>query len=232
MHRFLMPCAHTAAAFLIAIAVAAAGGAGSAAGAGSPCGHESRAPAWRHIVVIAFENHSYGQILGPSAPASEFTKLAAECGSATDYQAVHFPRSLPNYLGATGGATVTTSDCVPGPGCSSSRSSIFSQVGGLHWRLFAESMPAPCYRQNTSLYVPRHAPAVYYTRIPRAVCGRDMVALPSHPLELHVSNPSAREAWRRVSVIAPSVTGVVAGFGRSGYRLAVDAAVTALEGRG
>ena len=127
MHRFLMPCAHTAAAFLIAIAVAAAGGAGSAAGAGSPCGHESRAPAWRHIVVIAFENHSYGQILGPSAPASEFTKLAAECGSATDYQAVHFPRSLPNYLGATGGATVTTSDevvigvCVSSGGISSCR---------------------------------------------------------------------------------------------------------------
>jgi 3-dehydroquinate dehydratase-2 len=48
-------------------------------------------------------------------------------------------------------------------------------------------------------------------------------------VELHVSNPSAREAWRRVSVIAPSVTGVVAGFGRAGYRLAMDAAVTALE---
>ncbi len=48
-------------------------------------------------------------------------------------------------------------------------------------------------------------------------------------VELHVSNPSAREAWRQTSVIAPSVTGVVAGFGRAGYRLAVEATITKLE---
>jgi 3-dehydroquinate dehydratase-2 len=48
-------------------------------------------------------------------------------------------------------------------------------------------------------------------------------------VELHVSNPAAREAWRQVSVIAPSVTGTVAGFGRAGYRLAVDAVVTTLK---
>jgi 3-dehydroquinate dehydratase-2 len=47
-------------------------------------------------------------------------------------------------------------------------------------------------------------------------------------VELHLSNPSAREPWRRTSVVAPVVTGTVAGFGRTGYRLAVDAAVTAL----
>lgn len=50
-------------------------------------------------------------------------------------------------------------------------------------------------------------------------------------VELHVSNPSAREAWRRASVIAPSVTGTIAGFGRAGYRLAVEAAVAKLEER-
>jgi 3-dehydroquinate dehydratase II len=44
-------------------------------------------------------------------------------------------------------------------------------------------------------------------------------------VELHVSNPNAREEWRRVSVVAPVVTGTIAGFGRDGYRLAVDAAV-------
>lgn len=50
-------------------------------------------------------------------------------------------------------------------------------------------------------------------------------------VELHVSNPSAREAWRRTSVIAPVVTGTVAGFGRAGYRLAAEAAVAALADR-
>ncbi len=49
-------------------------------------------------------------------------------------------------------------------------------------------------------------------------------------VELHISNPAAREEWRRASVIAPFVTGSIAGFGRSGYRLAVEAAVAKLAG--
>ncbi|MEI8336180.1 MAG: type II 3-dehydroquinate dehydratase [Actinomycetes bacterium] len=49
-------------------------------------------------------------------------------------------------------------------------------------------------------------------------------------VELHLSNPSSREEWRRTSVVAPYVTGTVAGFGRSGYRLAVDAALGMLDG--
>ena len=44
-------------------------------------------------------------------------------------------------------------------------------------------------------------------------------------VELHVSNPNAREEWRHLSVVAPVVTGTIAGFGRAGYRLAVEAAV-------
>jgi len=47
-------------------------------------------------------------------------------------------------------------------------------------------------------------------------------------VELHVSNPAAREEWRRLSVVAPVVTGTIAGFGRAGYRLAVEAALTKL----
>ncbi len=42
-------------------------------------------------------------------------------------------------------------------------------------------------------------------------------------VELHLSNPHARETWRRNSVIAPVVTGTIAGFGRAGYRLAIEA---------
>ncbi len=45
-------------------------------------------------------------------------------------------------------------------------------------------------------------------------------------VELHLSNPSSREEWRRRSVVAPYVTGTVAGFGRTGYRLAIEAAVS------
>jgi 3-dehydroquinate dehydratase-2 len=48
-------------------------------------------------------------------------------------------------------------------------------------------------------------------------------------VELHISNPEAREPWRRTSVVAPIATGTISGFGPHGYRLAV-AAVAALLG--
>lgn len=43
-------------------------------------------------------------------------------------------------------------------------------------------------------------------------------------VELHLSNPDAREPWRRQSVVAPVAHGTVAGFGGLGYELAVEAA--------
>jgi len=44
-------------------------------------------------------------------------------------------------------------------------------------------------------------------------------------VELHLSNPDAREPWRRQSVVAPVADGTIAGFGGLGYELAVEAAV-------
>ncbi len=42
-------------------------------------------------------------------------------------------------------------------------------------------------------------------------------------VELHLSNPDAREAWRHTSVVGPVATGTIAGFGGFGYRLAIEA---------
>lgn len=42
-------------------------------------------------------------------------------------------------------------------------------------------------------------------------------------VELHLSNPTAREAWRHTSVVAPVADGTIAGFGALGYELAVAA---------
>jgi 3-dehydroquinate dehydratase-2 len=50
-----------------------------------------------------------------------------------------------------------------------------------------------------------------------------LAAFPGPVVELHLSNPDAREDWRRTSVVAPVATGTIAGFGGGGYRLAVDA---------
>lgn len=42
-------------------------------------------------------------------------------------------------------------------------------------------------------------------------------------VEVHISNPNAREPWRHTSVIAPVATGSIVGFGKHGYDLAVRA---------
>ena len=41
-------------------------------------------------------------------------------------------------------------------------------------------------------------------------------------VEVHLTNPHTREAFRHTSVISGVATGVIAGFGADSYRLAVD----------
>ncbi|HMK96115.1 MAG TPA: type II 3-dehydroquinate dehydratase [Acidimicrobiales bacterium] len=48
-------------------------------------------------------------------------------------------------------------------------------------------------------------------------------------VELHLSNPGGREPWRRKSVVTPVATGVIAGFGGEGYRLAIEAVASLLR---
>jgi 3-dehydroquinate dehydratase II len=43
-------------------------------------------------------------------------------------------------------------------------------------------------------------------------------------IEVHLSNPQARESFRRRSFVAPVARGTIAGFGAIGYELALDAA--------
>lgn len=47
-------------------------------------------------------------------------------------------------------------------------------------------------------------------------------------VEVHISNPNAREPWRHTSVIAPVATGSVMGFGKHGYELAITAVAAKL----
>ncbi len=50
-------------------------------------------------------------------------------------------------------------------------------------------------------------------------------------VEVHLSNPYAREAWRRHSVISPVVDATITGLRATGYRLAIDATASLLEER-
>ena len=58
----------------------------------------------------------------------------------------------------------------------------------------------------------------------------DALATFSGPvIEVHISNPNAREPWRHTSVIAPVANGTIAGLGLLGYELAVTAVARLLK---
>jgi 3-dehydroquinate dehydratase-2 len=42
-------------------------------------------------------------------------------------------------------------------------------------------------------------------------------------VEVHISNPNAREPWRHTSVVSPVATGTIVGLGMHGYELAIAA---------
>lgn len=47
-------------------------------------------------------------------------------------------------------------------------------------------------------------------------------------VEVHISNPNAREPWRHTSVVAPVATGSIVGLGIQGYEFAVAAVAARL----
>jgi 3-dehydroquinate dehydratase-2 len=60
---------------------------------------------------------------------------------------------------------------------------------------------------------------------------RDACAMLTAPLiEVHLSNPAAREEFRHTSVVSGVATGTIAGLGLDSYRLALRA-VAGLLGR-
>ncbi|RBP98650.1 3-dehydroquinate dehydratase [Bifidobacterium aemilianum] len=48
-------------------------------------------------------------------------------------------------------------------------------------------------------------------------------------IEVHISNPSARDAFRKYSVISPVATATITGMGLYGYKLALEAVAHLLD---
>ena len=62
----------------------------------------------------------------------------------------------------------------------------------------------------------------HYSYAVRDACAH-LVGTGSRLVEVHLSNPAAREAFRHTSVVAGVATGTVAGFGAQSYLLALRA---------
>ncbi|CAM5384611.1 alkaline phosphatase family protein [Leifsonia shinshuensis] len=133
-----------------------------------------QATALQHIVVIVDENKPAGSVIGdPQAPY--LTSLARAGALATAYSAITHP-SLPNYLALTSGGTAgITTDCnPPGGSCLATGPNLAEELdrAGRSWRMYSESMPAPCATGNTSLYAVKHNPFLYFPSVTssRAYC--------------------------------------------------------------
>jgi hypothetical protein len=123
---------------------------------GRPVAAASVAPVPRlaHVVVIVFENHERGAVLGSGA-APTLDHLASTYAQATAYHGVAHP-SLPNYLALVSGSTHgVTSDCTT---CSQSGRTIGSQLSAKHrrWAAYAEGYPA------SSRFAKKHVPFLYF----------------------------------------------------------------------
>jgi 3-dehydroquinate dehydratase II len=60
---------------------------------------------------------------------------------------------------------------------------------------------------------------------------RDALAMLTSPvIEVHLSNPAARESFRHTSVVSGVATGTIAGFGPQSYELALRAVAWQLNG--
>ena len=125
--------------------------------------------ALQHIVVIVEENKPARSIIGnPQAPY--INGLARGGAQATHYSAVTHP-SLPNYLALTSGTTAgITSDCnPPGGSCLDTAPNIAEAIdhAGKTWKMYAESMPQPCFTGNTDRYAVKHNPFLYFPSVTR-----------------------------------------------------------------
>ena len=57
-------------------------------------------------------------------------------------------------------------------------------------------------------------------------------AVPKPAVEVHLSNPFAREPFRHLSYVSPAAIGLICGFGAEGYRLALEALAAHLKVKG
>jgi phosphatidylinositol-3-phosphatase len=164
-------------------------------------------PRVAHVVVIVFENHERGDVLG-NASAPTFNRLAADYAQATDEQAVAHP-SLPNYLALVSGSTHgVTSDCTD---CTQSGPTIESQLQARHRSAvtYAEGYP------SSPRFAKKHVPFLYFPASASHVVGIDRfdparlaaysLVVPDLCHDMHDCSVAVGDTWLR-RFIGPLLT--------------------------
>jgi acid phosphatase len=132
-------------------------------------------PAFSHIVVIVLENREFGRVVeNPLMPI--FNDWATRYTLLSQHYAIRHP-SLPNYLAMIGGSTFgVESNCTD---CFVDAPSLpdLIEASGRTWKAYMEDMPEPCYLGDTTTYVQKHNPFIYFDpiRLDSARCRRSIV---------------------------------------------------------
>jgi phosphatidylinositol-3-phosphatase len=137
-------------------------------------GGEPAVPAFRHALVVVFENKEQGEVAGnPVAPT--FAALARQYATLSTYEAVTHP-SLPNYLALVSGSTHgIQSDCTSCLVRAPSLADTLEQAG-LSWKTYAEDLPSPGFAgAEAGLYAKKHNPFLYFADIAQNRSRRERV---------------------------------------------------------
>ncbi len=111
-------------------------------------------PPLSHVVVVVFENHERGDVLG-SGHAPTFDSLASRYVNLTNYHAITHP-SLPNYLTLVSGSTQgITDDCTDCTARGMSIGTLLSRAGK-SWAAYAEGYP------SSGSFAKKHEPFLYF----------------------------------------------------------------------
>jgi phosphatidylinositol-3-phosphatase len=127
----------------------------------APAAARENVPAFRHVVVVLFENKETSSVIG-SSQAPTFTAMANRYAALTQYYGVSHP-SLPNYLALVGGSTFGIhSDCTS---CVVSGRNLADTLAAAHrtWKLYAEGLPRVGFTgPGAGRYAKKHAPFLYF----------------------------------------------------------------------
>jgi hypothetical protein len=126
----------------------------------APAVRAAGVPAFKHVMVVIFEN----QDVGPTERQPFFARLAKQGALFTDFHAEAHP-SQPNYIALTSGNTqgVTSDGKVD---LDARNVADLVEAKGKTWKVYVEDWPGDCYAGSTKgRYARKHNPFISYTDI-------------------------------------------------------------------